>query len=280
MTKRSLSPRDLAAAIGVSESSLKRWVDAGRIRVSRTEGGHRRIPLAEAVRFIRASGASVLHPEVLGLGDAAGLGADETGAEDALYRHLLAGRGRAVRGLLLARYLAGEPVAALCDGPVREAMTRLGELWRHDEGGVFVEHRATDLCLQAMSALRATFEPAADAPVAVGAAPTGDPYLLPSLMAATVLAAEGLRVVNLGPDTPVAALRQAVRHHQPALVWLSLSAPQPPDRCDELAAALRDLAADTAVAVGGRHRLELGPIAGVTSMATMAELAARARGLS
>ncbi|HEX9106572.1 MAG TPA: MerR family DNA-binding transcriptional regulator, partial [Longimicrobiales bacterium] len=48
-----LSPRELAEAVGVSESSLKRWADRGVLAVERTAGGHRRIPLGEAVRFIR-----------------------------------------------------------------------------------------------------------------------------------------------------------------------------------------------------------------------------------
>jgi excisionase family DNA binding protein len=54
--QNTLSPRELAAAVGVSESSLKRWADEGRVKVARTAGGHRRIELAEAVRFIRQSG--------------------------------------------------------------------------------------------------------------------------------------------------------------------------------------------------------------------------------
>ena len=65
--KRLLSPKELADAIGVSESSLKRWADAGRLQVARTEGGHRRIPIAEAVRFIRDTGAVVVRPDLLGL---------------------------------------------------------------------------------------------------------------------------------------------------------------------------------------------------------------------
>ena len=51
--KSVLSPKELAAAIGVSESTLKRWADDGLIVFSRTAGGHRRIRLAEAIRFIR-----------------------------------------------------------------------------------------------------------------------------------------------------------------------------------------------------------------------------------
>ena len=67
--KQSLSPRELGQAIGVSESSLKRWADEGRIKFARTTGGHRRIVLTEAVRFIRQAGMPVLRPHLLGLAD-------------------------------------------------------------------------------------------------------------------------------------------------------------------------------------------------------------------
>ena len=67
--KTLLSPRELADAIGASESSLKRWTDGGLIVATRTAGGHRRIPLAEAIRFIRETAQPVVRPEILGLGD-------------------------------------------------------------------------------------------------------------------------------------------------------------------------------------------------------------------
>src|SRR3954447_19614353 len=76
--KTLLTPKELAEVIGASESSLRRWVDAGSIRMSRTAGGHRRIPVAEASGFIRESGATVVRPELLGLeelGRAQGAGA-------------------------------------------------------------------------------------------------------------------------------------------------------------------------------------------------------------
>jgi hypothetical protein len=34
-----LSPRQFAEAIGVSESSVRRWADTGRIKMTRTAGG-------------------------------------------------------------------------------------------------------------------------------------------------------------------------------------------------------------------------------------------------
>lgn len=64
-----LSTRELAEAIGVSESSIKRWADDGTVRAVRTIGGHRRIPFEEAIRFVRASNLRLVKPEVLGLHD-------------------------------------------------------------------------------------------------------------------------------------------------------------------------------------------------------------------
>lgn len=249
---RMLSPRQLAEALGVSESSLKRWVDAGKITAARTEGGHRKIALSEAVRFIRETNAPVAQPALLDMPEIAVAHERALAGQDRLYTHLVDGDLMAARGWLLSRYLSGASVAELCDGPVREAMHALGELWHHDEAGIFVEHRGTDICLQALAQLRNTFASPANAPLALGATPEDDPYLLPTFMAATVVAAAGLRAVNLGPDTPVIAMKAAVAHHRPALLWISASATMPPALIEELGAWLVSLPSTTRVVIGGR----------------------------
>jgi excisionase family DNA binding protein len=204
---RLISPRYLAEALGVSESSLKRWVDAGKLEAARTEGGHRRIALAEALRFIRETGTPVVKPELLDLPEVAA--SREHG--DRLYDHLLAGDAPAVRGWLFARYLEGQTLAQLADGPIRTAMYALGDLWRHDPQGIFIEHRATAVVLQAVAQLRSMLAVApANAPLALGGAPSGDPYLLPSQLACMVVEEAGLRAVNLGPETPVDALEPGI----------------------------------------------------------------------
>ena len=58
-----VSPKQLADAIQVSESSIKRWCDRGVIATVRTAGGHRRIPLTDVLRFVRDHDYAVLHPE-------------------------------------------------------------------------------------------------------------------------------------------------------------------------------------------------------------------------
>lgn len=225
--KSHLSPRDLGRAIGVSESSLKRWIDEGRIEAGRTEGGHRRVHLAEAVRYIREAGLPVLQPELLGLGEVGQLG---PGFDPHALTHqsfsaaLQEANVDAARGTILSMYLAGESVADIVDRVIAPALHEIGTLWQHSDAGIYVEHRAVDLCVQAIQQLRGVLPtPSADAPVAVGAAPSSDPYLLPSLCAAVTLEAEGWRVNNLGPETPFHVLALAAENAKATLVWLSVS---------------------------------------------------------
>lgn len=42
--------------LGVSQSTVRRWADAGELRAFRTSGGHRRIRADDARRFLAASG--------------------------------------------------------------------------------------------------------------------------------------------------------------------------------------------------------------------------------
>jgi len=282
--KAFLTPRDLADALGVSESSLKRWADDGVIRVSRTAGGHRRIALADAIRFARDSGLHIEHPEALGLEEILpGQGASEASTSEALFAAFLRDDWRVARGLIVGAYIAGQAVASICDGPLREALSRAGELWQHGSDGIVVEHRAVDTCLQALSFIRSLIPAApSDAPVALGAALSGDPYVLPSLSAAVVLAEAGYRDVNLGPTTPTAALASAVDRYAPWLVWRTVSVPTDHETLRrDLAGVLERLAPQGRVVLGGR-----GVPSGVFTLSdrvhhlgSMGELAGFARGL-
>jgi excisionase family DNA binding protein len=275
---RLISPRYLSQALGVSESSLKRWVDAGKITAVRTEGGHRRIELSEALRFIRETGTPVMRPDLLDMPEVAS--AREHG--DRLYDHLIAGDPLAVRGWLFARYLEGQTLAQIADGPLRSAMHALGDLWRHDEHGIFIEHRATAVVLQAIAQLRSMLrETPATAPVALGCAPAGDPYLLPSQLAGMVVEEAGMRAVNLGPETPLSALDVAIALHRPKLVWLSITTALAPARARTITRWLATLPSSIKVVVGGQESATLPNLPPRVKRAmSMDELAELARDLA
>ncbi|MEM1203706.1 MAG: MerR family DNA-binding transcriptional regulator [Acidobacteriota bacterium] len=284
--KQVLSPKELATAIGVSQSSIKRWADEGLIRAIRTAGGHRRIPLPEAIRFVRESEVELLQPQILGMPEVKGASSralDLTTAAEELYGYLDSGAEAEFRGLLFSLYLAGYRVAEIGDGPIREAMARVGLQWHHGDLGIFTEHRATQMCMEAIHQLRNLFPDTSDAPLALGGAPAGDPYLLPSLLVSTALLAEGYRTINLGPNTPLRILKLAAEEHRPVLVWLSVTTVRSED---VLASEVRQLVErfgeqGIAMAVGGRAmtRLGLRSHSGLCCGRSLAELTAFAQGL-
>ncbi|MEL6105248.1 MAG: helix-turn-helix domain-containing protein [Planctomycetota bacterium] len=222
--QRMLSTSDFAAAIGISESSVRRLADSGDLEIHRTRGGHRRIPVAEAIRYVRETGAQVLEPQVLGL--IRGESTDDLPGAEQLITALCDGNARAVIGIMRQMYASGVSLAELCDGAVRDAMIAIGNRWPTDKRSIFVEHRATLLCVRALCQLRlAVPELDEGAPTAMGAAPQDDPYLLPSMMVSLVLHDCGYEDTNLGPNTPLDVLTDSVEEEQPNLVWLALSNP-------------------------------------------------------
>jgi methanogenic corrinoid protein MtbC1 len=208
---------------------MKRWIDAGEVAAARTAGGHRRVSRREAVRFIRERGfpladlAALRMPELAGVPRAAASGTVTAQALIEAFRADEAGRARA---LVVAEYVRGESVADLCDGLMRETLHRIGKWWREQDRveGIGVEHEVTDTFIHALGQIRSLVAvPGPNAPVAVGGAIAGDPYIIPSLMAATVLEDLGFDVTNLGPDTPAEVLAATAQRRNADLVWCSVS---------------------------------------------------------
>lgn len=286
--KALISPRELADAIGVSESSIKRWVDNDVVKATKTAGGHRRISISEAVRFLRERQISLVNPSAIGMNDVESLveisSSNESDKSELLYEYLREGQAEAARGLLVSMYLGGRSIAQIVDSSVTGAMSRLGELWFEDDCGIFWEHRATEITISSISRLRMIIPPrGGGAPVAVGGAPAGDPYILPSLCAATVLESQGVNAVNLGPDTPIHSLELASNALKARLVWVSVSVLDDPDQLQQELSSLASLLEEASIPiiVGGSQsdRLAL-PDTNLCHVGTsMGELEAMIKGL-
>ena len=225
MQNKTLSPKEMALLIGASESSLKRWIDTGKLPAHKTRGGHRRISVPDAVDFIRTHRMSVERPDLLGLTldpTLNGLASREN--LGAVFEHyLLEGRQEESYSLILSEYLSGVSVAEVCDRYIQPALSRIGAIWAHDSYGIVLEHRATDLCLRILNQIRGILPPVPGPIRGIGCAPAGDPYVLPSLCAAVSLESIGVGVTNLGPNLPFSSILEATENLSPGFVWLSIS---------------------------------------------------------
>jgi excisionase family DNA binding protein len=281
--RRSLTTRQFAESLGVSESSVKRWIDDGAIAAARTAGGHRRIPMAAAVRFIRRQRMTLQHPEAMPLATAPQLGPVDDEAADAFHAALLEDDAAQAHAIITGRYVSGADIAAIGDRLMRPALERLGELWMDDPQGILVEHRAVDTCIRALADLL-DWIPATlpGAPVTISAAGPDDPYLLPPLLASMTIQEQGGHARNLGPTTPLDTIGLSVERYGAVMCSVSVSTLLDRKRHAEwITLPDRLEAAGTRLVVGGRcvHSLPTEVLNRARVCGSMAELGSYAAGV-
>lgn len=250
-----ISPKQVARAIGVSESTLKRWCDQGLIKTVRTAGGHRKMQIGDVMTFLRSHDQHLVSPEVLGLpaaSEGAGLGLAR--ARPLLVDALLQGQESVARQIVFDLYLARHPVCVICDQVIAAAFRDIGDRWACQTADPYQERRSCEMTLRILFELRQRQAAPNVGWTAIGGTIAGDQYHLPCAMAELVLREAGWNATSLGISLPVASLVRAVTETGPKLCWLSVSHIPPGyefvKEFQHLSQVCRDTG--TALAVGGR----------------------------
>lgn len=260
LTPHYLSTAQVARALGIGVSTVKRWVEDGVLPAAKTAGGHRKLLVADVVEVARNNNLPVGDLALLAAGARAPRRRGTSPGWEELHLALRDGDAPAVRGLLHGAYRQGMPIATLADRLIGPAMHRIGEEWASGAIDVMHEHRASQACASALFELKQVLETRASRqlPRAVGAAPEGDQSVLGTLLAQMVLLDNGWDAVNLGPNTPLNSLALAVKELDPRLVWLSMSHGVGGESFHRDYAALyrQTQAAGAALIIGGRALVE------------------------
>lgn len=211
-----LSTYQAAEALGVSVTTIKRWVDDKLLPSHKTVGGHRKLAAADVRQFARENGLAVTQVEE---NDVAAV------RWPRLLSFLRKGDVAGANSLLRLAQRGGMTLDAVADNLVAPALARLGEDWECQRIDVYQEHSATQVCAAALYSLQRDLpsETGGARPLALGGAPEGDHYVMPSLLAGMTLHECGWHAVNLGPNTPAASFVRAITDLRPRLLWLSAS---------------------------------------------------------
>ena len=208
---------DVARALGVGVSSIKRWTDDGKLESVRTVGGHRRYRLEAIHRFASARGldTSALPPleriEQFEKLDTSALIAK-------LLVDLEAGDVESVRRVVSSHLALDEERVAFLDTIVGELLREIGEKWERGEWSVGMEHRTSYAVAEVIDRSR---PPLVDGPIALLCCPPGELHSIPLNMVRIVLAWNGFRGDFLGADAPWESIRGAIDAQKPTLVLLS-----------------------------------------------------------
>ncbi len=224
-----LKTQQVADALGVSVSTIKRWVDSGELKAVRTLGKHRLIPLTDAIGFARRQDLPTTSLEKLkATGPAAAIN-DQIVLNEATRDELLGllkdGRTREATQRIVDIGKSGVGAVALADDLIRPVMERIGHSWMVGAWDVYEEHQASLAVAAALNELIGKMPAGGgpNAPVAVGATPDGDFYQISLQLGELVLREAGWDVRNLGSNLPLKSLARAVHDYRPNLVFLSAS---------------------------------------------------------
>ena len=220
------SPKEIGHALGVSEASIKRWVDKGKIGCIKTSGGHRKIPLHALVEYLHTNKAVLVNPEAVSIPDSTGRKKDKM-AQSALelQSSFNACDEHTIRGIIYDLYLAGTPLHKIFDELLAPALHKLGCDWEDGTVDAFQERRTIQICIRTLYGFETFFPPPEDdAPVALLGTLSGDPYTVPVLMVEVCLRAIGWRTEFLGNDLPGESYVKAIEMYKPALTAISISA--------------------------------------------------------
>lgn len=252
-----MSPRQVAIALRVSESAVKRWCDQGLLPFARTPGGHRRISSVAVLRFAREGGREVRDGSALLAGEAAEAATPKPlgVARAELGSGLLAGDRTAVRATLESQWLGGRAVDELCDELIVPVIAGIGERWSRGSLEIYEERSAGELLRRCLDDLgKRLAPPSQSAPKAIGGTLENDPFWLPTAMTELVLQERGFDARSLGTGLPAATMARAIADLKPRLVWLAVGTCDDERRiiaeCGVLERATKAVGA--ALVVGGR----------------------------
>lgn len=229
MAGTTLTTKEVAKVLHVSQATVKRWADDGLLHSEKTVGGHRRFSTTGIAHFERGrrvpeSPISVnrkTQKTELPAGDLA----------DLLFEHLVAGDEEEAAAFLISTYLGGQSLAPFFDRVVAKAMHRVGDLWCRGELTIADEHLAARTSIVALQKLRNVIRLALPTGLkAMLSGVEGDLHELPLHLVQVLLESDGWKVINLGPNTPFFTLADAVAKHRPQLICISAKLLSDPDR--------------------------------------------------
>ena len=243
-----LSTKEVATLLNVTETTVKRWAELGKLRCTKTLGGHRKFDLKDILIFAEENSFPItgVLPPPLSSKQMKNL---EYGVYTKDY-HLIAdifkmealqGDKAGLEKLLIYLYKNHVPFHIIIDEILHPALARIGELWLEKSIEINQEHLSSTAVKEALIRLGAAlYHKQPNGLNALCACIEKELHDIGIIAISYALEVEGFQVTNLGIDTPFKSIETFIKNNKPDLVCLSATSPEIEKK--KFTKAVRDIA--------------------------------------
>ncbi len=229
MRQTTLSTAEVANLFSVTETTVKRWADEGRLLCQKTPGGHRKFGMKDVIQFAEEFGFSptgILSfsetDEVSRKLELAVLRRDFNLMAQSFVEKALTPQQTDLYEFLSYLYQHHISLTDIYDSVIRPGMKQIGELWQEGKISVAHEHQAAAETINAIIRLQSELRVRKTTTLsALCACPEDEQHDIGLRCIASVLRVEGWTVHYLGSRTPMEAIGELCKELQPSLVCLS-----------------------------------------------------------
>jgi len=229
MRKAILSTAEVANLFSVTETTVKRWADEGKLKCQKTPGGHRKFETKGVIEFAEMYGFSPTGTLSLPEGDElsrkmelAVLRRDFNSMAQAFAEKAVSPQQSDVYKFLSYLYQHHVPLTDIYDSVIRPGMQQIGDLWYRGEISVAHEHQAASETVSAIIRLQSELRMGKQtALLALCACPEEEQHDIGLRCVASILGVEGWTVHYLGARTPMDSIGEFCRELKPSMVCLS-----------------------------------------------------------
>ena len=230
MRKTILSTADVATLFNVTETTVKRWADDGKLKCQKTPGGHRKFPMREVIVFAESFGFSPIGTLSLARDsqsrevELSVLRRDFGALAKLFVLNALTPSETDLPSFLSYLYQHHIPLADIYDEVVRPGMIQIGEQWKQGKISPAHEHRSSNETIVAITQLQAEIRSKVKLGTsALCACPEEEQHEIGLRCISSVLQVEGWTVHYVGARVPMKAIGELCIELRPSLVCLSVT---------------------------------------------------------
>jgi MerR family transcriptional regulator, light-induced transcriptional regulator len=233
MKKTTLSTKEVAALLNVTETTVKRWAESKRIPCNKTLGGHRKFDLSDIQNFAEINSFPItgIIPPALTQKQMErlefGLYSKNYGIISEIFLdEALQGDREGIEKLLFFLYRNQITFINIIDNVIHPALVRIGLLWEDGKLEIDQEHRASEAVKEILIRFGSVlYHKHSNNLSVVCTAVEGEHHDIGIYSIAYALEVEGWKLTNLGSNTPFNSLKQYIIKNKPDLVCISATAP-------------------------------------------------------